>query len=29
MPNLIEQVADHLKPGGTAQIMANWIVRDG
>lgn len=26
---LIEQVADHLSPGGTAQIMANWIVRDG
>lgn len=27
--NLIEQVADHLEPGGTAQIMANWIVRHG
>lgn len=26
---LIEQVADHLEPGGTAQIMANWIVRNG
>jgi methylase of polypeptide subunit release factors len=26
--NLIEQTADHLEPGGTAQIMANWIVRD-
>ena len=26
--NLIEQAADHLEPGGTAQIMANWIVRD-
>ncbi|CAJ1584779.1 class I SAM-dependent methyltransferase [[Mycobacterium] wendilense] len=26
---LIEQVGDHLRPGGTAQIMANWIVRDG
>ncbi len=26
--NLIEQVGDHLTPGGTAQIMANWIVRD-
>ncbi|MGE2836467.1 DUF7059 domain-containing protein [Mycobacterium sp. SMC-4] len=26
---LIEQVGDHLQPGGTAQIMANWIVRDG
>jgi hypothetical protein len=23
--NLIEQVGDHLEPGGTAQIMANWI----
>lgn len=27
--NLIEQVGDHLEPGGTAQVMANWIVRDG
>lgn len=27
--DLIEQVGDHLNPGGTAQIMANWIVRDG
>lgn len=26
--NLIEQAHDHLEPGGTAQIMANWIVRD-
>ena len=26
---LIEQVGDHLNPGGTAQIMANWIVRSG
>jgi methylase of polypeptide subunit release factors len=26
---LIEQVRDHLEPGGTAQIMANWIVRHG
>nr|ABP47161.1 methyltransferase small [Mycolicibacterium gilvum PYR-GCK] len=26
--NLIAQVRDHLRPGGTAQIMANWIVRD-
>ena len=25
---LIRQVGDHLEPGGTAQIMANWIVRD-
>lgn len=27
--SIVEQVADHLQPGGTAQIMANWIVRDG
>lgn len=27
--SLIEQVGDHLRPGGTAHIMANWIVRDG
>lgn len=27
--SLIEQIADHLLPGGTAHIMANWIVRDG
>jgi len=26
---LIEQVGDHLEPGGTAQIMANWMVADG
>ncbi len=26
---LIEQVGDHLEPGGTAQIMANWVIRDG
>ena len=26
---LIEQVGDHLEPGGIAQIMANWVVRDG
>ncbi len=26
--NMIEQAADHLEAGGTAQIMANWIVRD-
>lgn len=25
--NLIQQVGGHLQPGGTAQIMANWIVR--
>ncbi|UUO00971.1 methyltransferase [Mycolicibacterium novocastrense] len=25
--NLIEQVGDHLEPGGTALVMANWIVR--
>ncbi|TFV58694.1 class I SAM-dependent methyltransferase [Mycobacterium sp. PS03-16] len=27
--SLIEQVGAHLAPGGTAQIMANWIVREG
>lgn len=27
--SLIEQVGDHLLPGGTAHIMANWIVREG
>ncbi|MEW5808672.1 MAG: methyltransferase [Actinomycetota bacterium] len=27
--NMIRQVGEHLEPGGTAQIMANWIVRDG
>lgn len=26
--SIIEQVPDHLTPGGTAHIMANWIVRD-
>lgn len=26
--NLIEHAAGYLKPGGTAQIMANWIIRD-
>lgn len=25
--NLIEQLPDHLAPGGSAQVMANWIVR--
>ncbi|MDR3658908.1 MAG: class I SAM-dependent methyltransferase, partial [Mycobacterium sp.] len=25
--HIIENVADYLTPGGTAQIMANWIVR--
>ncbi|MBX7434396.1 class I SAM-dependent methyltransferase [Mycobacterium sp. Y57] len=25
--SLIGQLPDHLEPGGTAQIMANWIVR--
>ena len=25
--SVIEQVGDHLSPGGRAQIMANWIVR--
>lgn len=24
---IIEQIGDHLNPGGTAHIMANWIVR--
>jgi methylase of polypeptide subunit release factors len=27
--NLIEQIGEHLEPGGTAHVMANWIVRDG
>ena len=27
--SLIAQIPDHLAPGGTAQILANWIVRDG
>jgi methylase of polypeptide subunit release factors len=27
--NIIEQIPDHLEPGGTAQIMANWLVRPG
>lgn len=27
--SLIEQLPDHLEPGGTAQLLANWIVRDG
>ncbi len=27
--SLISQLGDHLEPGGTAQIMANWIIRDG
>ncbi|GAS91834.1 DUF7059 domain-containing protein [Mycolicibacterium brisbanense] len=26
--SIIEQIPDHLNPGGTAHIMANWIVRD-
>ncbi|MCT7660959.1 DUF7782 domain-containing protein [Mycobacterium deserti] len=26
--HLVERTAAHLEPGGTAQIMANWIVRD-
>jgi hypothetical protein len=26
---MIREVAEYLEPGGTAQIMANWIVRDG
>lgn len=27
--SIIEQIAAHLNPGGMAQIMANWIVREG
>ncbi|MDY6998102.1 MAG: methyltransferase, partial [Actinomycetota bacterium] len=27
--SMVEQVGDHLEPGGTAQIMANWLVGDG
>ncbi|MEP9413440.1 methyltransferase [Gordonia sp. VNQ95] len=27
--NLIRQLSDHLTDGGTAQLLANWIVRDG
>ncbi|WP_193043910.1 DUF7782 domain-containing protein [Mycolicibacterium baixiangningiae] len=27
--NLIGQVGEHLEPGGTAHVMANWIVREG
>jgi methylase of polypeptide subunit release factors len=27
--SLIEQIGDHLNPGGSAQIMANWVVRTG
>ena len=27
--SIIEQVGNHLNPGGSAQIMANWIVREG
>ncbi|MGS0687080.1 DUF7782 domain-containing protein [Nakamurella sp. GG22] len=26
---LIGGIAPHLRPGGTAQLLANWIVRDG
>ncbi|WP_347954593.1 DUF7059 domain-containing protein [Gordonia aichiensis] len=26
--SLIEQIGDHLNPGGIAQILANWVVRD-
>ncbi|OFJ51032.1 DUF7782 domain-containing protein [Mycolicibacterium grossiae] len=26
---LVEQAAEHLTPGGTAQLMANWIVHAG
>jgi methylase of polypeptide subunit release factors len=27
--SIVERLVDHLEPGGTAQVMANWIVRDG
>ncbi|CAN5354265.1 methyltransferase [soil metagenome] len=27
--NLVGQAGDHLEPGGTLQILANWIVRRG
>lgn len=27
--SLVKQIGDHLSPGGTAHIMANWIVREG
>lgn len=27
--NLIERIGTYLEPGGTAVVMANWIVRDG
>ncbi|MGW5521724.1 DUF7782 domain-containing protein [Gordonia sp. NPDC003950] len=27
--NIIRQLPDHLTDGGTAQLLANWIVRDG
>lgn len=26
--NLIAQIPDYLNPGGTAQLLANWVVRD-
>ncbi|MGV9860793.1 DUF7782 domain-containing protein [Gordonia sp. NPDC003425] len=26
---LIRELPDHLRPGGTAQLLANWIVHDG
>ena len=25
---LVENIAAHLRPGGTAQLLANWIVRE-
>jgi methylase of polypeptide subunit release factors len=27
--SIIENISDYLNPGGSAQIMANWIVREG
>ncbi|CAN5594673.1 methyltransferase [soil metagenome] len=27
--SIVKQIPDHLQPGGTAQIMANWMVRTG
>ncbi|MDH6242476.1 class I SAM-dependent methyltransferase [Mycobacterium sp. OTB74] len=27
--SIIENIGEYLNPGGTAQIMANWIVREG
>ncbi|MET9202821.1 methyltransferase [Gordonia sp. NPDC003585] len=27
--SLIRQIPDHLEPGGTAQLLANWMIADG